>query len=151
MLAKIKPMQRRDFEGIFKAMHGLPVTVRLLDPPLHEFVPLELAQQRALARQLGVPLAKIKAKVEALREFNPMLGHCGCRLGITYPEIYRMQVETIFEAAIEVGEQGVEALPEIMIPLVSTVRELSDLKWWRASPARRARNTAPGCATRWAP
>jgi pyruvate,orthophosphate dikinase len=127
-LAKLKPMQRLDFEGIFKAMHGLPVTIRLLDPPLHEFVPQESEQQRELANELGVPLAEIKEKVEALHESNPMLGHRGCRLGITYPEIYEMQVEAIFEAVLESKKRKVKAVPEIMIPLVGTVREFSDLK-----------------------
>ena len=127
-LAKLKPMQRRDFEGIFKAMNGLPVTIRLLDPPLHEFVPHEVAQQREMARQLKLPLSKIKAKVGSLHEFNPMLGHRGCRLGITYPEIYQMQVEAVFEAVIKVGKKRIKARPEIMIPLVSTVREFNDLK-----------------------
>ena len=127
-LAKLKPIQRRDFEGIFKAMNGLPVTIRLLDPPLHEFVPHEAAQQKEMARQLKLPLAKIKAKVDSLHEFNPMLGHRGCRLGITYPEIYQMQVEAIFEAAINARKKRIKALPEIMIPLVGTIRELEDLK-----------------------
>ncbi len=127
-LAKLKPIQRKDFEGIFKAMNGLPVTIRLLDPPLHEFLPHETAQQKEMARQLGIPLAQVKAKVDSLHEFNPMLGHRGCRLGITYPEIYQMQVEAIIEAALNVKKRKVKALPEIMIPLVGTVRELSDLK-----------------------
>ena len=127
-LAKLKPMQRKDFEGIFKAMDGLPVTIRLLDPPLHEFLPHETDQQREMARQLGVPLARVKAKVDSLHEFNPMLGHRGCRLGITYPEIYEMQVEAIIEAALNVKKRKVKALPEIMIPLVGTAREFSELK-----------------------
>ncbi|MDH3510610.1 MAG: pyruvate, phosphate dikinase [Gammaproteobacteria bacterium] len=127
-LAKLKPMQRSDFEGIFKAMDGLPVTIRLLDPPLHEFVPKETAQQKELATVLGVSVASIKRKVEALHESNPMLGHRGCRLGITFPEIYEMQVQAIFEAAHNAGKRKVKALPEIMIPLVGTVREFSDLK-----------------------
>jgi pyruvate,orthophosphate dikinase len=127
-LAKLKPMQRSDFEGIFKAMDGLPVTIRLLDPPLHEFVPKETAQQKELATELGVSVASIKRKVEALHESNPMLGHRGCRLGITFPEIYEMQVQAIFEAAHNAGKRKVKALPEIMIPLVGTVREFSDLK-----------------------
>ncbi|MFA6111167.1 MAG: pyruvate, phosphate dikinase [Candidatus Latescibacterota bacterium] len=127
-LAKLKPMQRADFEGIFKAMSGLPVTIRLLDPPLHEFVPHELAQQEEMAREMGLPLEKIQQKVDSLHEFNPMLGHRGCRLGVTFPEIYEMQVEAIFEAAINARKARVKALPEIMIPLVGTVRELSDLK-----------------------
>ena len=127
-LAKLKPIQRRDFEGIFKAMNGLPVTIRLLDPPLHEFVPHEAKQQQEMAKQLKLPVAVIKAKVDSLHEFNPMLGHRGCRLGITYPEIYQMQVEAIFEATINVGKKRIKALPEIMIPLVGTTRELEDLK-----------------------
>ena len=127
-LAKLKPIQRRDFEGIFKAMKGLPVTIRLLDPPLHEFVPHEAAQQKEMAKELKLPVAKIKAKVDSLHEFNPMLGHRGCRLGVTYPEIYQMQVEAIFEAAINAGKKRIKALPEIMIPLVGTARELDDLK-----------------------
>ena len=127
-LAKLKPMQRRDFEGIFTAMDGLPVTIRLLDPPLHEFLPHEPAQQAQMAAELGVPLRQIEAKIASLHEFNPMLGHRGCRLGITYPEIYEMQVEAIFEAAVNVRAAGGEPLPEIMIPLVGTEREFSDLK-----------------------
>ncbi|MEE3259274.1 MAG: pyruvate, phosphate dikinase [Candidatus Latescibacterota bacterium] len=127
-LAKLKPIQRRDFEGIFKAMHGLPVTIRLLDPPLHEFVPHEAAQQKEMAKQLKLPVAVIKAKVDSLHEFNPMLGHRGCRLGVTYPEIYQMQVEAIFEATINAGKKKIKALPEIMIPLVGTTREFEDLK-----------------------
>ena len=127
-LAKLKPMQRKDFEGIFKAMNGLPVTIRLLDPPLHEFLPHEAAQQREMAKKMGIPLAQVTAKVDSLHEFNPMLGHRGCRLGITYPEIYEMQVEAIIEAALNVQKRKVKALPEIMIPLVGTVQELSVLK-----------------------
>jgi len=127
-LAKLKPMQRRDFERIFKAMNGLPVTIRLLDPPLHEFVPQEAAQQKELAHELGVPVTHIKQKVDSLHESNPMLGHRGCRLGITFPEIYEMQVEAIFEAALDAKKRKVKALPEIMIPLVGTVREFNDLK-----------------------
>jgi pyruvate,orthophosphate dikinase len=127
-LAKLKPIQRKDFEGIFKAMNGLPVTIRLLDPPLHEFVPHEAAQQKEMAKQLKLPVAVIKAKVDSLHEFNPMLGHRGCRLGVTYPEIYQMQVEAIFEASINAGKKKIKALPEIMIPLVGTTRELEDLK-----------------------
>ena len=127
-LAKLKPMQRLDFEGIFTAMDGLPVTIRLLDPPLHEFLPHEPAQQEQMAAEMGVPLSQIEAKITSLHEFNPMLGHRGCRLGITYPEIYEMQAEAIFEAAINVRAAGVNPLPEIMIPLVGTEREFSDLK-----------------------
>ena len=127
-LAKLKPIQQRDFEGIFTAMDGLPVTIRLLDPPLHEFLPHEPAQQQQMAEEMGVPLSQIEAKITSLHEFNPMLGHRGCRLGITYPEIYEMQVEAIFEAAVNVRAEGINPLPEIMIPLVGTEREFSDLK-----------------------
>ncbi len=127
-LGKLKPIQRLDFEGIFTAMDGLPVTIRLLDPPLHEFLPHEPAQQQQMAEEMGVPLSQIEAKIVSLHEFNPMLGHRGCRLGITYPEIYEMQVEAIFEAAVNVRAKGVSPLPEIMIPLVGTEREFSDLK-----------------------
>ena len=127
-LAKLKPMQQRDFEGIFTAMDGLPVTIRLLDPPLHEFLPHEPAQQEQMAEEMGVPLSQIEAKIASLHEFNPMLGHRGCRLGITYPEIYEMQVEAIFEAAVNVRAKGINPLPEIMIPLVGAEREFSDLK-----------------------
>ena len=127
-LAKLKPMQRKDFEGIFKAMDGLPVTIRLLDPPLHEFLPHETAQQKEMAKKLGISLAEVKAKVDSLHEFNPMLGHRGCRLGITYPEIYEMQVEAIIEAALNAKKKKIKALPEIMIPLVGTVKELSILR-----------------------
>ena len=127
-LAKLKPMQQRDFEGIFTAMDALPVTIRLLDPPLHEFLPHEPAQQAQMAEEMGVPLSQIEAKITSLHEFNPMLGHRGCRLGITYPEIYEMQVEAIFEAAVNVRAEGINPLPEIMIPLVGTEREFSDLK-----------------------
>ncbi|MDE2811382.1 MAG: pyruvate, phosphate dikinase [Gemmatimonadota bacterium] len=127
-LAKLKPMQRLDFEGIFTAMDGLPVTIRLLDPPLHEFLPHEPAQQEQMAEEMGVPLSQIEAKIASLHEFNPMLGHRGCRLGITYPEIYEMQVEAIFEAAVNVRAEGINPLPEIMIPLVGAEREFSDLK-----------------------
>ncbi len=127
-LAKLKPIQQRDFAGIFTAMDGLPVTIRLLDPPLHEFLPHEPAQQQQMAEEMGVPLSQIEAKIASLHEFNPMLGHRGCRLGITYPEIYEMQVEAIFAAAVNVRAQGVNPRPEIMIPLVGTEREFSDLK-----------------------
>ncbi|MEW6755065.1 MAG: pyruvate, phosphate dikinase [Candidatus Latescibacterota bacterium] len=140
-LAKLKPMQRGDFEGIFEAMDGLPVTIRLLDPPLHEFVPHEDAQQQEMAREMGVPVEQIRHKVHSLQEFNPMLGHRGCRLGITYPEIYEMQVEAIFEAAVSVAARGIKALPEVMIPLVGTVRELSDLKAMVDRVAERVRGS----------
>ncbi|MFT5365829.1 MAG: pyruvate,orthophosphate dikinase [Candidatus Latescibacterota bacterium] len=124
-LQKLLPIQRGDFEGIFKAMKGLPVTVRLLDPPLHEFLPHETDQQQEMAKRLKRSLKEIQDKVESLSEFNPMLGHRGCRLGVTYPEIYEMQVRAILEAATNVGK---DAIPEIMIPLVGTVAEFTMLK-----------------------
>ena len=127
-LARLLPLQREDFAGIFRAMDGFPVTVRLLDPPLHEFVPKTQADAEALAAASGVPLDKLQAKIEALHEMNPMLGHRGCRLGITYPEIYDMQVRAIMEAACAVAASGTGVLPEIMIPLVGTVEELSRLR-----------------------
>ncbi len=122
-LDKLLPIQRSDFEGIFEAMHDLPVTVRLLDPPLHEFVPHEDENQKEMAREMGVSVEEIKAKVEALSEFNPMLGHRGCRLGITYPEITEMQARAIIEAALNLKKRGVTAIPEIMIPLIGTSEE----------------------------
>src|SRR6185312_6519516 len=127
-LSALEPYQREDFIGIFEAMVGLPVTIRLLDPPLHEFLPHDEAGQAEVARQLGVPLAKVKRRVEQLHEANPMLGLRGCRLAILYPEIGDMQVRAIIDAAIEVKKRGKEVLPEIMIPLVGTVEELAFLK-----------------------
>ncbi len=127
-LAEILPMQRGDFVGIFQAMAGLPVTIRLLDPPLHEFLPHDAAELAALARDLGAPLAEVERKVRALYEHNPMLGHRGCRLGISYPEIYEMQARAIFEAACDCAAAGLRAAPEIMIPLVADVRELQILR-----------------------
>jgi pyruvate,orthophosphate dikinase len=124
-LAKLLPMQREDFEGIFKAMEGRPVTVRLLDPPLHEFLPHDPEGQEEVAEAMGVPLETIKKKVDALHEVNPMLGHRGCRLGITYPEISEMQARAIMEAACNVYSEGTNVHPEIMIPLVGNVKELS--------------------------
>lgn len=123
-LAKLLPLQRKDFEGIFQAMHDLPVTVRLLDPPLHEFVPHEEESQQIMADEMGLTVADIKAKVEDLHEFNPMLGHRGCRLGNTYPEITEMQTRAIIEASMNLKEQGITAKPEIMIPLTGTKKEL---------------------------
>ncbi|MBP7734774.1 MAG: pyruvate, phosphate dikinase [Spirochaetes bacterium] len=123
-LAKLLTMQRKDFYGILKAMKGFGVTIRLLDPPLHEFVPHEEKNQKEMARQLKVSPAVIKAKVEALHEFNPMLGHRGCRLGITYPEITEMQARAIFEAACQLKKEGVNVKPEVMVPLVGHVKEL---------------------------
>ena len=127
-LEKLLPMQRGDFEGIFQAMRGLPVTIRLLDPPLHEFLPHEPEQQREMARQMRVPLKTIQEKVENLHEFNPMLGHRGCRLGVTFPEIYEMQARAIFEAAVNARRRRIKAIPEIMIPLVGTVKEFTELR-----------------------
>jgi pyruvate,orthophosphate dikinase len=125
-LDQLLPMQREDFEGIFEAMAGLPVTVRLLDPPLHEFVPHQLETQRSLAEDMHITLEAVKIKVAELEEFNPMLGHRGCRLGITYPEITEMQARAIIEAAINLKERGIEAKPEIMIPLIGTVAEFEN-------------------------
>jgi pyruvate,orthophosphate dikinase len=128
-LAKILPMQRKDFAEIFRIMRGLPVTIRLLDPPLHEFLPRTDAEIEEVAVAAGVPVAKLKARVHDLHEFNPMLGHRGCRLGITYPEIYEMQARAIFEAAVEAGrESGEPVVPEVMIPLVAMKPEFDFLK-----------------------
>ena len=123
-LAKLLPMQRGDFEGIFEAMDGFGVTIRLLDPPLHEFVPHQTATQKELADEMGISLAEVKAKVDSLEEFNPMLGHRGCRLGITYPEITEMQTRAIIEAALACKERGIDVHPEIMIPLVGSLKEI---------------------------
>ncbi len=123
-LAKLLPIQRGDFEGLFKAMNGYPVTVRLLDPPLHEFVPHDLKGQQEMAEEMNVPVEKIIAKVEALAEFNPMLGHRGCRLGNTYPEITEMQARAIIEAAMNVRAAGTPVHVEIMVPLVGNHKEL---------------------------
>jgi pyruvate, orthophosphate dikinase len=122
-LEQLLPMQREDFEGIFEAMQGLPVTVRLLDPPLHEFVPHQLAQQKELAEEMHISLEAVKSKIVELEEFNPMLGHRGCRLGNTYPEITEMQARAIIEAALNLKAKGIVAKPEIMVPLIGTVQE----------------------------
>jgi len=128
-LAKILPMQKGDFIGLFREMKGLPVTIRLLDPPLHEFLPQEEKDIIELCKTMKVPVSALKHKIETLHEFNPMLGHRGCRLGITFPEIYNMQVTAIMEAACElVKTEGYSIVPEIMIPLIATVKELSVLK-----------------------
>jgi pyruvate, orthophosphate dikinase len=127
-LDKLLPFQRRDFIGIFKAMDGFPVTIRLIDPPLHEFVPHERAKQQELAKELNLDIEKVARRVEQLHEANPMLGHRGCRLCITYPEILDMQVRAIIEAAIEGQKSGVKVLPEIMIPLTLDRKELSILE-----------------------
>jgi pyruvate,orthophosphate dikinase len=123
-LKKILPMQRSDFAAIFKVMDGKPVTIRLLDPPLHEFLPKTDAELRGIAKDLGVSFKKLQARNKALHEFNPMLGHRGCRLAITYPEIYEMQVQAIMEAACQVAKKKIKAIPEIMIPLIADVNEL---------------------------
>jgi pyruvate,orthophosphate dikinase len=125
-LGDLLPHQRADFAGIFRAMDGLPVTVRLLDPPLHEFLPSEPAEQERLADALDLPPEAVREKVQGLEEFNPMLGHRGCRLGVTYPEITEMQARAILEAALDVQEDGVDVHPEIMVPLISSQKELED-------------------------
>lgn len=127
-LAKIEPYQREDFVGIFRAMDGFPVTIRTLDPPLHEFLPHEEKDIRELAEKMGVDFALLMGKVHSLREANPMLGTRGCRLGILFPEITEMQTRAIFEAAVQVSGEGIEVHPEVMIPLVSTVQEFRSQK-----------------------
>jgi len=122
-LDKLLPIQREDFEGIFTAMENLPVTVRLLDPPLHEFVPKDDKEQKEMAEEMGISFKEVKARVESLSEINPMLGHRGCRLGNTYPEITEMQTRAIIEAALNLKAKGIKAKPEIMIPLIGTVEE----------------------------
>ncbi len=123
-LQKLLPIQRKDFEGIFKALKGCPCTIRLLDPPLHEFLPHDEAGQKEMSKVMKISVQKIKYKVDSLHEFNPMLGHRGCRLGLIYPEISNMQVRAIIEAAIRVKKKGIKVSPEIMIPLVGHYREL---------------------------
>ncbi len=127
-LEKLLPMQRADFEGLFRAMDGFPVIIRLLDPPLHEFLPKEEDAQRKLAETMGVPFDKVKERVEQLSELNPMLGLRGCRLGILYPEITEMQARAIFEAACNVAKEGVKVIPEVMVPLVGNVNEIKAQK-----------------------
>jgi pyruvate,orthophosphate dikinase len=127
-LAKLLPVQREDFVGIFREMRGLPVTIRLLDPPLHEFLPTTDKQVFDLAKEMSVPAPRLEQKIKDLHEFNPMLGHRGCRLAITFPEIYAMQVRAILEAAVTVKKDGVVVLPEIMIPLAMTRAELDKMK-----------------------
>ncbi|MBI5192993.1 MAG: pyruvate, phosphate dikinase [Nitrospirae bacterium] len=127
-LAKLLPIQKGDFTEIFRVMKGLPVTIRLLDPPLHEFLPHTDAEIEELSKDMGVPADRLMAKNKTLFEFNPMLGHRGCRLGITYPEIYEMQARAIFEAACELECEGVKVVPEVMIPLVGFLKELVMLK-----------------------
>ncbi|MFP4048010.1 MAG: pyruvate, phosphate dikinase, partial [Bacteroidales bacterium] len=123
-LFKLLPIQREDFEGILEAMQGLPVTIRLLDPPLHEFVPHEEKNQKQMAETLGVSLEEVKQTVDSLHEMNPMLGHRGCRLGNTYPEITEMQARAIIEAALNLKKKGIKTLPEIMIPLTGITEEM---------------------------
>jgi pyruvate,orthophosphate dikinase len=127
-LDKLLPYQKQDFIGIFRVMEGLPVTIRLLDPPLHEFLPQEEDAQREMAEEMGVSVEKVKARVTALHELNPMLGHRGCRLGIAYPEITEMQARAIFEAACELAKEGVKVVPEVMVPLVGTLGEFVNQK-----------------------
>lgn len=127
-LKKLLPMQRHDFEQIFTKMDGLPVTIRLLDPPLHEFLPQEEYNQKEMAKKMKISLKEVQDKVSALHELNPMLGHRGCRLGVTYPEIYDMQVQAIIEAACNVKKKGVTVCPEIMLPIISTEQEFNILK-----------------------
>jgi len=127
-LEKLLPYQREDFYGIFKAMHDLPVTVRTLDPPLHEFLPQDDKSREEMAQEMGISVAEVKAKVDSLHEFNPMLGHRGCRLGISYPEITEMQARAIMEAACQLTKEGVMVYPEIMIPLIGTRAELAHQK-----------------------
>ena len=124
-LAKLLPLQRADFEGIFEAMNGRPVTIRTIDPPLHEFVPHEEPLQKELAAQIGISFEKVHQRVESLHEFNPMLGFRGCRLGIIFPEITEMQARAIFEAAANIQSRGIKVQPEVMIPLVGNVKELA--------------------------
>jgi pyruvate,orthophosphate dikinase len=138
-IAKLLPFQKSDFLGIFRAMAGLPVTIRLLDPPLHEFLPHTDNELRELAEDMGVSFEQLNAKNKSLHEFNPMLGHRGCRLGITFPEIYEMQVQAIMEAACELAKQKVKVMPEIMIPLVGHVNELSRLRDLTMSIAERVK------------
>ena len=127
-LAKLLPMQKEDFIGIFKVMHGLPVTIRLLDPPLHEFLPTEEEDIKEIAKELGMSYEDIRATIVSLHEINPMLGHRGCRLSITYPEICDMQARAIFEAAAELSKSGLKVIPEVMIPVVGIVNEVRVLK-----------------------
>jgi pyruvate,orthophosphate dikinase len=121
-------MQKKDFIGILKEMRGFPVTIRLLDPPLHEFLPHSDKEFQSLAKEMKVPVSKLKERNKALHEFNPMLGHRGCRLGITYPEVYEMQARAIMEAACTLTKQRIKVIPEIMIPLVAHVKELEVLR-----------------------
>lgn len=127
-ILQLLPYQKEDFKGIFKAMNGLPVTIRLLDPPLHEFLPHEEVEVETVAGQLGISIEALNRKIDGLKEFNPMLGHRGCRLGITHPEITEMQTRAILEAALELKKENIVAIPEIMVPLVGTFREFRNQK-----------------------
>jgi pyruvate,orthophosphate dikinase len=147
-LAKLLPMQRGDFVGLFEAMDGQPVTIRLLDPPLHEFLPHTEEEIREVASALGAGIAVVRAKIEEVREVNPMLGHRGCRLGISFPEIYRMQARAIVEAACQVAESGGRVQPEIMIPLVAHVGELERLRALVEEETRKVRSEHPEARVR---
>jgi pyruvate,orthophosphate dikinase len=125
-LAKLLPMQKEDFKGLFKVMREKPVTIRTLDPPLHEFLPTDEKDMQKLATKMGIPFEQLYAKVVSLHEANPMLGHRGCRLGVTFPEITRMQARAIMEAACEVAREGMDVRPDIMIPLVGDVGEFKN-------------------------
>jgi pyruvate,orthophosphate dikinase len=127
-LSKLLPMQKEDFKGIFKEMDGLPVIIRTLDPPLHEFLPHEKEQIKELSEEMGISVEILETKIASLSETNPMLGHRGCRLGISYPEITEMQVRAIFSAACEVQKQGIKPIPEVMIPVLSEAKEFEDQK-----------------------
>jgi pyruvate,orthophosphate dikinase len=127
-LAKLLPMQRSDFEELYKTMNGYPVTIRFLDPPLHEFVPHTDEEIKPLAKELGITFKELKEKIETLKEFNPMMGHRGLRLAVTFPEIAKMQTRAVMEAAINVDKSGLKVVPEIMIPLVGEVKELAYVK-----------------------
>ena len=127
-LAKLLPMQRGDFEELYKEMKGYPVTIRFLDPPLHEFVPHTDEEIKPLAKELGMTFKELKDKIATLHEFNPMMGHRGCRLAVTYPEIAKMQTRAVIEAAINVDKSGIKVVPEIMIPLVGEKKELAYVK-----------------------
>jgi pyruvate,orthophosphate dikinase len=128
-LAKLLPMQKKDFKGIFKVMKGLPVTIRLLDPPLHEFLPHGTKEIAELSKEMNIPQKELEQKIASMAELNPMLGHRGCRLAITWPEIYEMQVQAIIEAACELKkEENLDIIPEIMIPLIAHVNELTFIR-----------------------
>ena len=164
-LQKLLPMQRKDFAGLFKAMDGFPVVIRTLDPPLHEFLPkrenlmVDLAQaavrrrqrrRRKCRRRTSIPVGELKKqlpellhRVEELHEFNPMLGHRGCRLGITYPEITEMQARAIFEAAVQVAKKGIKVIPEVMIPLIGSVEGAREPEGDRGASRRRSSRRRP--------